>query len=100
MSPSSPITMCQNINLTVGKTYSISYDLFCSFTLKNMLMSLTINGQVRSTLFVANEGQFGSNSFSMVASQNSNKFCFSEIHETVLFGAIVVGGLLDNVSVI
>ena len=100
LSSTIPITLCQNVSLTAGSKYNLSFDMYTCLKIQNMLGRAYLNGNLLTQIFIPTNSTFVTKKYSFFADRNQNSLCFNETHT----GASPfpynnnVGGVIDNIT--
>ncbi len=77
LSNSAPMTLCQNVILTIGETYNLTYGLYSPSYSQNMIGKAYINDILATQMTIPLPDTFSIKSYLFNASFSSNVICFN-----------------------
>lgn len=77
LSNTAPMTLCQNVSLTVGDTYNLTYGIYSPVYSQNMVAKAYINDILVTQVGISPPDTFSWKSYVFTATLSSNFICFN-----------------------
>lgn len=77
LSNSAPMTLCQNVSLTIGELYNLSYGLYSPYYSQNMIGKAYINDILVTSMTIPDPDTFSTQYYVFNASFSNNVICFN-----------------------